>query len=130
MTYLVSAYASDDSLYPKDVRIRAMVDQRLQFDLGTLYARMIDYFVILNEFTMKIIILKYNQTFKFPTLMMGAALDSMKKARLDEALGWFDTMLKGRTWCAANDITVADISLVVTVSQIEGACKYIVMQLN
>lgn len=46
MTYLVSQYSiDDDSLYPKDVRTRALVDQRLQFDLGTLYARMTDYFV-------------------------------------------------------------------------------------
>lgn len=45
MTYLVSEYAADDALYPKDVRTRAMVDQRIQFDLGTLYARLADYFV-------------------------------------------------------------------------------------
>lgn len=45
MTYLVSQYATDDALYPKDVRIRAVVDQRIQFDLGTLYSRMGDYFV-------------------------------------------------------------------------------------
>lgn len=53
-------------------------------------------------------------------MFMGAPLDESKKARLDEALGWFDTMLKGRTFCAANNITVADISLLVTVSQIEA----------
>lgn len=43
--YLVSAYAKDDALYPKDVRSRALVDHRLQFDLCTLYQRMADYFV-------------------------------------------------------------------------------------
>lgn len=47
MTYLIAAYAKDDQLYPKDIRIRAVVDQRLQFDLGTLYARVVDYFVII-----------------------------------------------------------------------------------
>lgn len=47
MTYLVSQYATDDSLYPKDVKTRALVDQRMQFDLGTLYRRMADYFVSL-----------------------------------------------------------------------------------
>lgn len=45
MTYLVSAYAKDDTLYPKDIRIRALIDQRLHFDLGTLSQRMIDYYV-------------------------------------------------------------------------------------
>jgi Glutathione S-transferase, N-terminal domain len=45
MTYLVSAYGKDDKLYPKDPRTRALVDQRLHFDLGTLYQRMSEYFV-------------------------------------------------------------------------------------
>lgn len=45
MTYLVSAYAKDDTLYPKDLKVRALVDQRLHFDLGTLCQRSMDYFV-------------------------------------------------------------------------------------
>lgn len=45
LTYLASMYATDDKLYPKDVRTRALVDQRLHFDLGTLYQRTFDYFV-------------------------------------------------------------------------------------
>lgn len=45
MTYLVSAYAKDDTLYPKDIRVRALIDQRLHFDLGTLSQRVMDYFV-------------------------------------------------------------------------------------
>lgn len=45
LTYLVSMYAKDDTLYPKDIKTRALVDQRLHFDLGTLYQRTLDYFV-------------------------------------------------------------------------------------
>lgn len=45
LTYLTAAYSKDDTLYPRDVRMRALVDQRLQFDLGTLYARVADYVV-------------------------------------------------------------------------------------
>lgn len=45
MTYLTSKYAKNDSLYPKDLRKRAKVDQALQFDYGTLYARLADYYV-------------------------------------------------------------------------------------
>lgn len=45
LSYLVSSYAKDDTLYPQDVRMRALVDQRVQFDLGTLYARLADYMV-------------------------------------------------------------------------------------
>lgn len=45
LQYLTAAYGKDDSLYPTDVRVRALVDQRIQFDLSTLYARMYDYYV-------------------------------------------------------------------------------------
>lgn len=45
LTYLTAAYSKDDTLYPRDIRVRALVDQRLQFDLSTLYARTVDYFV-------------------------------------------------------------------------------------
>lgn len=37
--YLVSTYGKDDSLYPKDPQKKAIVDQRLYFDCGTLYPR-------------------------------------------------------------------------------------------
>lgn len=50
LTYLCDSLAKDDSLYPKDIRARALVDQRLQFDLGTLYKRMDDYVVRLPFF--------------------------------------------------------------------------------
>lgn len=46
LSYLVAAYSKDDTLYPRDIRVRALVDQRLYFDLGTLYARLLQYFVI------------------------------------------------------------------------------------
>ncbi|XP_049547849.1 glutathione S-transferase D7 [Anopheles darlingi] len=100
MSYLVSVYGKDESLYPKDFRSRAIVDQRLHFDLGTLYQRVVDYY--------------------FPTIFFGAHLDQTKKAKLAEALGWFDAMLKPYQWSAANHFTIADISLCVTVSQIEA----------
>lgn len=46
LCYLASAFSKNDSLYPKDIRKRALVDHRLMFDLGTLYQRMSDYYVI------------------------------------------------------------------------------------
>lgn len=47
---MVSAFGKDDSLYPKDVRVRALVDQRMMFDLGTLYQRLTEYYVSFLRF--------------------------------------------------------------------------------
>jgi glutathione S-transferase len=41
MTYLVSKYAKNDSLYPKDLKKRAIVDQRLHFESGVFFARLL-----------------------------------------------------------------------------------------
>lgn len=38
MTYLVSKFGKNDALYPKDLKKRSAVDQRLHFDCGTVYA--------------------------------------------------------------------------------------------
>lgn len=38
--YLVGKYGKDDSLYPKDLKKRGKVDERLHFDNGTLLNRL------------------------------------------------------------------------------------------
>lgn len=40
--YLVDKYAKDDSLYPKDLQLRARVNQRLYFDAASLFVRLRD----------------------------------------------------------------------------------------
>ncbi len=46
--YLVAKYGKDDSLYPKDVKVRAVIDQRLYFDMGTFYKAFGDCVVSTN----------------------------------------------------------------------------------
>jgi len=45
MAYLVSKYAKNDSLYPRDPKERAVVDQMMYFDAGTLYFNLIKCYV-------------------------------------------------------------------------------------
>lgn len=49
MTYLANKYAKNDSIYPKDPQKRAVVDQRLHFDMGSLYQAFADYYVSLAK---------------------------------------------------------------------------------
>lgn len=102
ITYFANKYGKDDSLYPKDPAKRAIVDEMLYFDIGTLAQRFRDYF--------------------FPVMWAGApAFDDAKKAKLDEALGAFETILEKRTFAAGDSITVADAALVASVSTFEIA---------
>lgn len=45
MAYLADQYGEDDTLYPKDPKKRAAVNQRLYFDACTLYKAISDYYV-------------------------------------------------------------------------------------
>jgi hypothetical protein len=45
LAYLANQYGKDDSLYPKDAKKRAIVDQLLYFDIGTLYQGFLNYYV-------------------------------------------------------------------------------------
>ena len=45
MSFDFSKYGKDDKLYPKDVVTRAIVDQRLYFDMGTFYKAIGDVMV-------------------------------------------------------------------------------------
>lgn len=49
--YLADKYSKSDSLYPKDPAKRAVVNQRLFFDMGTLYLRFGEIYVSAIPFT-------------------------------------------------------------------------------
>lgn len=99
MTYLAEKYGKTDSLYPKDPKQRAVVNQRLYFDMGTLYQSFASYW--------------YPQLFaKAP-----AVPDLFKKC--EDAVGFLNTFLEGHTYAAGDSLTLADISLVATISTYE-----------
>ncbi|XP_075976241.1 glutathione S-transferase 1-like isoform X2 [Anticarsia gemmatalis] len=100
MSYLVNAYGRDDSLYPKNPRLRAIVDQRLNFDLGTLYVRYAGLYV--------------------PILFRGEEYNEENAEKLNEALGWLNTFLDGRAFVAGENLTIADISIIVTMTNLDA----------
>uniref|UniRef100_A0A1B6L5I0 Uncharacterized protein n=1 Tax=Graphocephala atropunctata TaxID=36148 RepID=A0A1B6L5I0_9HEMI len=99
ITYLMDKYSKNDALYPRDIKRRAVINQRLFFDSSMLYQRFCDLY--------------------FPTFFNGAPLDEEKKKRLDDAFNVLEEFLS-RTRCVAEDsYTLADISVAVTVSTAE-----------
>lgn len=78
MIYLIEKYGKSTSLYPSDPKARAVVNQRLFFDMGTLYQRILDYY--------------YSQVVdKTPA-------DPKKFKKLEEAVNFFNTFLDGQTY--------------------------------
>lgn len=101
--YLVEKYGqADTSLYPTDALQRAVVNQRLFFDLGTLYQRFADYF--------------------YPQLYYQTPAEEMKFKKMLEAMEFLNIFLEGQKWVAATEnMSVADIVVAVTVTAFEGA---------
>ncbi|CAH1970638.1 unnamed protein product [Acanthoscelides obtectus] len=97
--YLANTYAKNDTIYPKDPKKRAVVDQRLYFDCGVLYPRI--------------------RAICFPILFLGedTILDE-HKLPLEEALGFLDVFLQGQNFVAGDHLTIADCSLAASVSTI------------
>nr|ATE81124.1 glutathione S-transferase [Helicoverpa armigera] len=99
--YLVNKYGGENNdLYPNDPKARAIVDQRLDFDLGTLYPRFGNYI--------------------YPQIFGGAKADEALLKKLEEALQFLNTFLEGQKYAAGDKLTLADLSLVATVSTIDA----------
>lgn len=97
--YLVEQYGKNDSLYPKDPVKRAIVNQRLYFDMGTIYQRFADYFV--------------------PIMRLGLPADPEKLKRFEDSVEFFDIFLASSKYAAGDEPTIADYSLLSTWSTIE-----------
>jgi len=102
-SYLVESYGKDDSLYPKDPKQRAVVDQRLYFDMGSLYA-------------------KFGECI-YPVLFGGVKeITEEKKTALANVLTLLDGFISSSGgYVAGNHITIADHSIAATVSSMAEA---------
>ncbi|XP_049278256.1 glutathione S-transferase 1-like [Anopheles funestus] len=100
LVYLVDKYGRTNSrLYPKDAQTRALINQRLFFDHGTLSTRLEDYY--------------------YPLYFEGAPAGGEKLEKLEEALSLLNGFLTTNPYAAGPNMTLADYSLVATVSSLE-----------
>ncbi|XP_046631832.1 glutathione S-transferase 1-like [Daphnia pulicaria] len=95
--YLVNKYGKDDTLYPKDPKVRALVDQRLYFDMGVFYHR-------------------FGLVY-YPVMLKGATkIDESAMKDLEGALDFLETFLGQNKYAACDHLTIADLSLVASAS--------------
>jgi len=102
LTYLCEEF-SGEKYYPKDSKMKGIIQQRLSFDLGVLYRRLGDavYPVCFGK--------REN-------------IPEEDRKSLNEAMMWMEDFLKRSKYVAGEILTIADLSLVGTVSTFE-ACE-------
>ncbi|XP_018333400.2 uncharacterized protein LOC108742625 [Agrilus planipennis] len=99
--YLVGKFGKDDSLYPKDLRKRAIVDQRLHFNNGTLLPRFLNIcYPVLNDNVKEV---------------TKAQRESTK-----EAYGFLEILLAESEYTAGNQLTIADFNIVAVLTNMEA----------
>ncbi|KAH8400717.1 hypothetical protein KR009_000530 [Drosophila setifemur] len=103
--YLVSKFGKSDSLYPKDLLQRARVDQRLHFETGVVFANG------LRSITRPLFAAKLT---KFPKERYEAII---------EIYDFLETFLKDNDYVAGSQLTIADFSLISTISSLEAFVK-------
>jgi glutathione S-transferase len=97
--YLIEKYASNDSLYPKNPKVRAVINQRLYFDMGTLWKNFHDYFFA-------------------PFYGREQTPEGLKK--FEESVEMFNKFLDENEFVAGTKkLSVADLSLFASVSTFE-----------
>ncbi|EDW81100.1 uncharacterized protein Dwil_GK11876 [Drosophila willistoni] len=96
LIYLVEKYAKDDSLYPKDPQQKAVVNQRLYFDMGTLTQSFAEYY--------------------YPQWLFRKPADPEAFKKIDLAFFYLNTFLENQEYVAGDHLTIADIAILATVS--------------
>ncbi|XP_060880760.1 uncharacterized protein LOC132952466 [Metopolophium dirhodum] len=103
IVYLVRKYGGkkDHPLFPNDPKLQAQVNQRLHFDNGTLFP----------AFT-----IQYN-----PWIYFNVSKTDEREEKIHEALVFLENVLKKSPWTAGESMTVADFSLVATITTLKVA---------
>nr|WCC58218.1 glutathione S-transferase [Pharsalia antennata] len=98
ITYLQNKYGRSDSLYPKEPKKRAVVDQRLYFD--------VDLFD------------RFHQVYNRSTLV-GGTPDPEKLKKANECLEFLNTFLTESEFVAGDHLTLADLSILTQITTLD-----------
>ncbi|XP_016953916.1 glutathione S-transferase 1-1 [Drosophila biarmipes] len=101
MVYLVERCGKDDRLFPKDVQKQALINQRLYFDMGTLYKSFSEYY--------------------YPQIFLKKPANEESYKQIEVAFEFLNTFLEGQTYSAGEDYSLADIAFLATVSTFDVA---------
>lgn len=96
LPYLVDKYAAGSPLYPNAPEQRALINQRIYFDLGVLFKSFAEYF--------------------YPQFSSSTPADPTKYAAVEKSLAAFEEILSHSAYAAGETYTIADILLLATVS--------------
>ncbi|XP_014296199.1 glutathione S-transferase 1-1 [Microplitis demolitor] len=98
-TYMIDKYAYNDNLYPKDLKKRTLVNQRLHYNSGVLFCCLLG--------AIKPLARGWRRT-----------VSSESQEYLEEAYKYMNTILDGKEWLAGDSYTLADISCITTVCSV------------
>lgn len=101
MVYLVEKYAKNDALYPNDPQKRALINQRLYFDMGTFYKSFADYY--------------------YPQIFQKLPANEEQFKKIQDSFGLLDTFLKDNSFVAGDSQSLADIAMLSSVSTFDVA---------
>ncbi|TRY66938.1 hypothetical protein TCAL_07653 [Tigriopus californicus] len=100
-TYLANKYDESGQLYPKDPKTRAIVDQRLFFDMGSLFAS--------------------HRSCYHSKMMKGIEPPKKDLERAHQSLLWAEDMIRATGYAAGTqNLTLADLAFVATFSTIQA----------
>ncbi|CAG9797178.1 unnamed protein product [Chironomus riparius] len=99
--YLVSKYDKNSSLYPSDAAKRAKIDERLYYDAT----------VVFPAGAQIIVSVLYERVKKIP---------EKQRENLINTLNVLESFLNQNSWFAGNALTIADISIVPTITTIKA----------
>jgi len=134
MCYLIDQYGQDDCLYSQNPKARAVINQRLYFDMDLLrsifatYVRIRSIILKWNiwsdhymlHITYIIYIMSLYTLFQEPVLKkLSDTIDPVDYEKMIVAFQFLDKFLEGQDYVAGNDFTIADIAMVSSVTAAE-----------